>query len=475
MSDDAWDILERKFRELGIEFCVAIASRAALRDLFFVFHLTALRDTTNEYAFDIRHALLEDLRANLVSVICSQFPGKEEKVAAQQAAAPLVRGYLAKKISRCAISAAASTAQKRRVSVARFAARSVKFSRTEKAAFIAVEDSNSSPEDVWRIPLWSSGSAPPDVKANWDDFSALSQQVSYWSFWKTWFDGFLRGQPLDWELQRRVALIDNHIWEAGPEAVATEIERIKAAYLAEKAPQAERVEFNAETAKFYTVPLSVAKPDFLGATLTQVQDALDDVLANPSNGLHDNAREVRVLRRVFTKYGNDPQQIEMGFVSVHKGLTRQILNDELPASEENLAFQDALEEGARGIRATHPDVAENRQILTDQTIRELPEGAKEKLEDALPMLVAISDNNLADDWQNDIPQLLNDATQPLPSGAPPLPGADETTRIFSRAAKIALHLKIADTVHKIDGSAGYKAARIVTTIAALVTLGLAIL
>lgn len=271
-----------------------------------------------------------------------------------------------------------------------------------------------------------------------------------------------------------MALIDNDIWKAGPEAVATEIERIEAAYLAEKSPQAERVEFDTDTAKFYTVAQDVDKPDLLGAMMAQVQDALDDVLANPSNGLHDSAREVRVLRRVFTKYGNDPQQIEMGFVSVHKGLTRQILNDELPASEENLALQDALEDGAKGIRATHPDVAENRQILTDQTIRELPEGAKEKLEDALPMLVAISDNDLADDWQNDIPQLVNDATQPLPSGAPPLPGADEATRIFSRAAKIALHLKTAEIVHKIDGSAGYKAARIVATIAALVTIGLAI-
>ena len=39
---------------------------------------------------------------------------------------------------------------------------------------------------------------------------------------------------MDWELQRRVALIDDAIWEAGPEAVAEEIERIRAAYEVEK-------------------------------------------------------------------------------------------------------------------------------------------------------------------------------------------------------------------------------------------------
>jgi hypothetical protein len=294
------------------------------------------------------------------------------------------------------------------------------------------------------------------------------------SFWQDWYERLLAGDPLDWELQRRVALIDDAIWEAGPEVVAEEIDRIRAAYLVEKAPQAERVEFNPETAKFYTVPLEVTKPDLLGATLNQVQDALDDVLASPSNGLHDAAREVRVLRRVFTKYGNDPQQIEMGFVSVHKGLTRQILNDELPPSEENLALQDALEEGARAIRATHPDVAENRKILSNQAIRELPQGAKDALTEALPILVAISEPDLAEDWEHDIPQLINDATLPLPSGAPPLPGADEATRIFSRVAKISIHLKIAEIIHKIADSAGYKGAGIVQTIWDLVALGLKI-
>ncbi|WP_120502158.1 hypothetical protein [Roseovarius sp. EL26] len=297
----------------------------------------------------------------------------------------------------------------------------------------------------------------------------------HWSFWREWYQGFLDGHPMDWELQRRVALIADPIWEAGPEAVAKEIERIRAEYLLEKVPQAEKVEFNPETAKFFTTPIEVAKPDLLGATLAQVEDALEDVLASASNGLHDNAREVRVLCRVFTKYGNNPQQIEMGFVGVHKGLTRQILNDELPPSEENLALQDALEEGARAIRATHPEVAENRKILSEQAIRELPEGAKEQLEEALPMLVAISEPELAEEWQHDIPQLINDATLPLPSGAPPLPGADETTRIFSRVAKIALHLKAAEVIHKIDGSAGYKGARILTTVAALVGLGIAFL
>ncbi|MCE8508147.1 hypothetical protein KBY28_06770 [Ruegeria pomeroyi] len=61
------------------------------------------------------------------------------------------------------------------------------------------------------------------------DFAVLAhlQQNERGSFWHSWYQGFLDGKPLDWELQRRVALIDDAIWEAGPEAVAQEIARIE--------------------------------------------------------------------------------------------------------------------------------------------------------------------------------------------------------------------------------------------------------
>ena len=41
-----------------------------------------------------------------------------------------------------------------------------------------------------------------------------------WAFWREWYQGFLDGNPMDWELQRRVTLIEDAIWAAGPEAVA---------------------------------------------------------------------------------------------------------------------------------------------------------------------------------------------------------------------------------------------------------------
>ena len=59
-------------------------------------------------------------------------------------------------------------------------------------------------------------------------FDMLREKGETWSFWHDWYQGFLSGKPLNWQLLRRVALIDNSTWEAGPEVVAREIERFRA-------------------------------------------------------------------------------------------------------------------------------------------------------------------------------------------------------------------------------------------------------
>lgn len=59
---------------------------------------------------------------------------------------------------------------------------------------------------------------------------ALYQSGAHWRFWEKWFESFVNGDPIAWEIQNRVARIDESIWQAGPELVAAEIERIEAAF-----------------------------------------------------------------------------------------------------------------------------------------------------------------------------------------------------------------------------------------------------
>jgi hypothetical protein len=83
-------------------------------------------------------------------------------------------------------------------------------------------------------PLWLDGSNTTNLHEMWRRFRRTVSDKSVWAFWRDWYQGFLDGKPLDWEVQRRVALIDDAIWEQGPEAVAEEIKRIKGEFATQR-------------------------------------------------------------------------------------------------------------------------------------------------------------------------------------------------------------------------------------------------
>ncbi|MCD9149481.1 hypothetical protein [Pseudophaeobacter flagellatus] len=251
----------------------------------------------------------------------------------------------------------------------------------------------------------------------------------------------LTGEPIDWDLQLQISLIDDTIWAAEPKAVAREIERIQTEMLAAKLPMAERIEINPDTGKFRAVPISVENPVTLSALLSQIEDALEDCLGG-HNGLAERSGNVKKLNRVLTKYRNDPQNAELTLTRVAGRLRNQLHETrELADNEDNLALLDAVEEGVRGIRANHPEEAANREQLTKQALKALTPEDKALLEQALPVLTAISEPELVDDFKHDIQELINDSILPLPIGAPPLPGADVTTRLFDRVSKMRLLIR----------------------------------
>ena len=75
-----------------------------------------------------------------------------------------------------------------------------------------------------RLKLFNATAKTKRLLSIWPGFfDHLGPHALHWSFWREWYQGFLDGKPLDWEIQRRVALIHDEIWEQ----VAEEIERIR--------------------------------------------------------------------------------------------------------------------------------------------------------------------------------------------------------------------------------------------------------
>ena len=190
---------------------------------------------------------------------------------------------------------------------------------------------------------------------------------------------------------------------------------------------------------------------------------------------------------MLERYGNNPQRIEMDCTSVYQSLTRQMVESEagfqdLPASEDNLALREAVQNAARGIRATHPDIAENRRILVDQALRELTDEQLAELRDAEPVLEAISDEALGREFKEDVlyltEEMRREPPRTLEAGErnPVLAGYDEKVRIFNGAAGIAILLqKYTAILDKVSELSGLTRSEIIATVFGLVGLGTALL
>lgn len=337
--------------------------------------------------------------------------------------------------------------------------------------------SSNGPQALYDLPVWGITDEHCAIQTNHDTFLKILNADPKWAFWCYWYLAMWQGRFDNWNLAFEVIKIDDQIWEAGAEAVATEIERIKAEHFTTQHPLAEAIQLNPETNRFFATLIPIQNAPLIGALLSRVQDSVEDATLG-KNGLNEQSREVRVLHRTLSRYSNDPQRVEMDFTSVAVGLRRQIHDTaELPNSEDNLALLEAVEDGVRGIRAAHSDVAENRLILAQQSLRELSADQVELLEDAKPVLVAISEDIMAEDFAADIPSLINDALLPLPSGAPALPGADAATRVFNRVSHIRLmYDRFVQGGAKAFDSKTFKTARLgltaISMLSALVSLGL---
>jgi len=87
----------------------------------------------------------------------------------------------------------------------------------------AFKDASIEPKLLFAAPLWHD---QPEPKQDLPGENLLDTLA--FAFWKEWYQGFLDGKPMDWDLQYQVALIPDVDWEKGPEHIARIIDEIRA-------------------------------------------------------------------------------------------------------------------------------------------------------------------------------------------------------------------------------------------------------
>ncbi len=311
--------------------------------------------------------------------------------------------------------------------------------------------------DLYTQPLWSNGEPP-------DDFTRALQRLRVrWReksvgrsgpFWLRWYDGMERGAPIDWDLQTAVALIDDDLWkqtvtEDDDTALAEEIARIeaqfapdlpaeeesKASELSHRLPLAERIVSDLQTGLLHVVPIRVENPKLIAALLQEIDDCLKQALRH-HNILSETSFVCERLRKAGHGYRDNPQQLELTYVSVARALKKEMDSGDLPETTETQALLDAVEDAVRGIRGYHRDVEQARLVLAQQTWKEMGKEGVAVLKEAEPLLTAITGGILRDDFARDLKELMKNATNPPVGRVPPLSGVDESYRLYGRVAKM---------------------------------------
>lgn len=263
--------------------------------------------------------------------------------------------------------------------------------------------------------------------------------------------------------------------------------------VSEALPLDEEIVQDPETGTFDVRARPVAKPDLYGVTLKQVDNALQDVLANPKNGLRADESVVRRIRRALDRYANDPQYVEMELTAANASLLRQLASGDLPPSDENQHLQMVVQQTTVGIRAAHPAIDLNRRMLQEQALREMPREARKAVAELGPLYEAITTGELQAQMREDVAELSNPTEMPPPPPPPPpeptpepppppqkspnfprlggasrdtslRPPSPETVRVIGRTTRIIIALRKGAKRLAIGGAVTYGTVEVLETL-----------
>lgn len=231
--------------------------------------------------------------------------------------------------------------------------------------------------DLPSTPLWHSDTPETILQAEETGLENLTLETGDRnSFWHRWYHAAKRGEWLDWDLQRDIALIPDPVWKEGPKAVLAAIAEIELAHAIAKTPIAEEV-LRDDAGLFYTLPLSTIRPDLFRDAMEKVRDTMAELRANQrlANCLTWLADDLHRLEDHFIRYANHPLRIHDVFQKTLRHLDRLQAEGLLPDDGLLEDFRQDLETGSIDIRRADPEVAKTvKARVGDRLARLSPQG-----------------------------------------------------------------------------------------------------
>ncbi|MEY8838394.1 hypothetical protein AB9K41_05080, partial [Cribrihabitans sp. XS_ASV171] len=206
-------------------------------------------------------------------------------------------------------------------------------------------------------PLWHDASPPEGLRPE-DIGPTLLHTDPRFDFFRRWYEGLVRGEPLPLELCRRIATqIPRETWESGADQVAEAIARIEAEWLAEQLPQAEEIKQDPSDGRYTVSPIVFDPDDMIDRLFKQLKFALEMALrGHNQSGFNDMCVAFRYLEHTLHECRDDPNAVHM-----HLRLAREIIEEKLKTGlyrqEDGLtALVVAMERHEVQLRADHPVV-----------------------------------------------------------------------------------------------------------------------
>ena len=401
------------------------------------------------------------LRCNVISGVAGIFPTPLIRTAADSAADAAIRS--ADRAAAAAADAVASSANSAVGFAARSADRAAHLagesaaeSTTDSAAGVSASFAADASRAAARSALWQAirddcaalvAGIPYDRRPLWPEEAPLANRWSQnrlrilaqgpgWHFWVDWYDKALKGDPQDWPLLTKIALINPKDWEQGADHVNALIADIRLEHLAETRPLGEDAIDRGADGLWHRTGRSDIDRDILRDACGRVSDTVKRIRKSmkqgQGNALTALTDDLKLLESVLRRYRDRPLRLHDTFLQVQRHIARDLASGELPDDHLVDDLRIDLGTAALDMRNACPKTAQVVAARASARFGALDERERTVIVQLAEAAASLSDEPLATEFAED----AADATNPA---APPEDVAPAQYRLTTRLAKIFTH------------------------------------